>query len=222
MRILIADDDAQRADRLLSSLGGLGHSLEHVKSAVRAEAALESSAFDLVILYLGIDGSSGAELITRVRHGGAAAALLALARGTSAEERIEALDRGADDCVSAPVSTDEVVALVRVWYRRTLGAAGNIVNYGPLSIDASDGAVFLEGQPVPLSRRDLSILELLLQRKGRVVTKDHLMDRLFGWGDEVSMNCIEVSVHRLRKKIERGSVHIQTLRGQGYRLEQSN
>lgn len=166
MRILIADEDTQRADRLVSSLRGLGHELEHVDAAGRAEAAHESRAFDLVIVDLGLGAGAGAGLIARIRRHDATIALLALARGTSVDERVEALNQGADDCVSAPVSIEEVVALVRVWYRRTLGAGGNIVSYGPLSIDASDGAVFIEGQPVRMSRRDLSILEVLVQRKG--------------------------------------------------------
>lgn len=219
MRILIADDDTKRAEGLITSLCAIGHSVEHANREERVEAALEANPFDLVILHLGLGEVPGSDLVTRIRRCDAVVPLLAMARGTGAQERIEAMDQGADDCVSAPISADEVKALVRVWYRRTLGSAKTIVKHGPLSFDASDRAVYIEGEPVRLSRREVSIFEILLQRKGRVVSKDHLMDCLFEWGKEVSGNSIEVYVHRLRKKIERGCVHIETLRGQGYRLE---
>lgn len=219
MRILIADDDASRAEGLISSLCTIGHSVEHVRKEERLEPALETNPFDLVIVNLGLDGVAGPEMVTRIRCCDAIVPILAMARGPSAQERIEALDQGADDCVSAPVSTDEVMALVRVWYRRAMGSARTVVKHGRLSFDAAEREVCIEGKPIRLSRREVSVFEILLQRKGRIVSKDHLIDSLFDWGAEVSENSIEVYVHRLRKKIERGCVHIETLRGQGYRLE---
>ena len=113
----------------------------------------------------------------------------------------------------------ELEARVRALTRRGLGTASNIIKHGPLSFDATGRVAYLNEQMLELSARELSLLEVLLQRSGRLVSKDQLVERLCEWGEEVSNNAIEVYIHRLRKKIEQGPVRIATVRGLGYCLE---
>jgi two-component system OmpR family response regulator len=145
--------------------------------------------------------------------------VLILTAADSVEQRVEGLDLGADDYMAKPFSLQELEARVRALTRRGLGAASNIIRHGPLSFDATGRVAYINEQMIELSAREIGLLEVLLQRAGRLVSKDQLVERLCEWGDEVSNNAIEVYVHRLRKKIEQGSVRIATVRGLGYCLE---
>ena len=120
----------------------------------------------------------------------------------------------------AAVADEEISAeLQRALTRRGLGTASNVIKHGPLSFDATGRVAYINDQMIDLSARELSLLEVLLQRAGRLVSKDQLVERLCEWGEEVSNNAIEVYIHRLRKKIEQGPIRIATVRGLGYCLE---
>jgi DNA-binding response OmpR family regulator len=150
---------------------------------------------------------------------GSAVPVLILTAADSVEQRVKGLDLGADDYMAKPFSLQELEARVRALTRRGLGTASSIIKHGPLSFDATGRVAYLNDQMVDLSARELSLLEVLLQRSGRLVSKDQLVERLCEWGEEVSNNAIEVYIHRLRKKIEQGPVRIATVRGLGYCLE---
>ena len=219
MRILIAEDDQVLADGLLRALRGSGYAVDQVATGTEADAAVASHEFDLLILDLGLPRMSGLEVLKRLRARGSALPVLILTAADSVEQRVTGLDLGADDYMAKPFSLQELEARVRALTRRGLGTASSIIRHGPLTFDATGRVAYLDDQMVELSARELSLLEVLLQRAGRLVSKDQLVERLCEWGEEVSTNAIEVYIHRLRKKIERGPVRIATVRGLGYCLE---
>ena len=219
MRILIAEDDQVLADGLLRSLRAAGYAVDQVASGTEADAAVASHDFDLLILDLGLPRMHGLDVLRRLRARGSSMPVLILTAADSVEQRVTGLDLGADDYMAKPFSLQELEARVRALTRRGLGSASSVIKHGPLSFDATGRVAYLDDQMVELSARELSLLEVLLQRAGRLVSKDQLVERLCEWGEEVSTNAIEVYIHRLRKKIERGPVRIATVRGLGYCLE---
>ena len=145
--------------------------------------------------------------------------VLILTAGDSIEQRVKALDLGADDFMAKPFALSELEARVRALTRRGAGGGPTIIKHGPLGFDQVGRIAYLNDTMVDLSARELGLLEVLLKRSGRLVSKEQLVDHLCEWGEEVSNNAIEVYVHRLRKKLEGGGVRIATVRGLGYCLE---
>ena len=220
MRILIAEDDLVLADGLLRTLRASGSAADHVTSGAEAEAALMTSdQFDLLILDLGLPQMHGLEVLKRLRARGSSIPVLILTAADSVEERVKGLDHGADDYMAKPFSLQELEARVRALTRRGMGGATSLIKHGPLVYDQQGRVATIDGKMVELSARELGLLEVLLQRAGRLVSKDQLVERLCEWGEEVSNNAIEVYIHRLRKKIERDPIRIATVRGLGYCLE---
>ena len=219
MRILIAEDDQVLADGLLRTLRKGGYAVDAVASGSEADAALADHQFDLFILDLGLPKMHGLEVLRKLRARGTTTPVLILTAADSVEQRVKGLDLGADDYMAKPFALQELEARVRALTRRGLGSATSVIRHGPLTFDANGRVAYLNDQMVELSARELSLLEVLLQRAGRLVSKDQLVEHLCEWGEEVSNNAIEVYIHRLRKKIEQGPVRIATVRGLGYCLE---
>ncbi|GAB4205925.1 MAG: response regulator transcription factor [Tibeticola sp.] len=220
MRILIAEDDQVLADGLLRTLRASGAAVDHVADGVQADTALMThTEFDLLILDLGLPRLHGLEVLKRLRARGATVPVLILTAADSVEERVKGLDYGADDYMAKPFSLQELEARVRALVRRGMGATSALIKHGPLIYDQAGRVATIDGKMVELSARELGLLEVLLQRAGRLVSKDQLVERLCEWGEEVSNNAIEVYIHRLRKKIEKGPIRIATVRGLGYCLE---
>jgi two-component system OmpR family response regulator len=219
MRILIAEDDPLIADGLLRSLRAAGYAVDRVETGTEADAALAAHDFDLVVLDLGLPKLHGLDVLRKLRGRGSKVPVLILTAADSVEQRVKGLDLGADDYMAKPFSLQELEARVRALTRRAHGAASGIIKHGPLTFDSTGRVAYLNDQMIELSARELSLLEVLLQRSGRLVSKDQLVEHLCEWGEEVSNNAIEVYVHRLRKKIEHGPVRIATVRGLGYCLE---
>ncbi|MDH5339500.1 MAG: response regulator, partial [Rubrivivax sp.] len=195
MRILIAEDDQVLADGLLRSLRASGYACDQVSSGTEADAALASHEFDLVILDLGLPKMHGFDVLRRLRARGSSVPVLILTAADSIEQRVKGLDLGADDYMAKPFSLQELEARARALTRRGLGSASSIIKHGPLSFDATGRVAYLNDQMLELSARELSLLEVLLQRSGRLVSKDQLVERLCEWGEEVSNNAIEVYIH---------------------------
>ena len=219
MRILIAEDDQVLADGLLRTLRSNGYAVDHVASGSEADAALSTQEFDLLILDLGLPRMHGFDVLKKLRSRGSATPVLILTAADSVEQRVKGLDLGADDYMAKPFALRELEARVRALSRRGMGAASNLIKHGPLTFDATGRVAYIDEQMIELSAREIGLLEVLLQRAGRLVSKDQLVERLCEWGDEVSNNAIEVYIHRLRKKIEQGPIRIATVRGLGYCLE---
>jgi two-component system OmpR family response regulator len=162
---------------------------------------------------------NGLDVLRRLRARGSSVPVLILTAADSVEQRVKGLDLGADDYMAKPFALQELEARVRALTRRGLGTASVLIRHGPLTFDATGRVAYFDERMIDLSARELSLLEVLLQRAGRLVSKDQLVERLCEWGEEVSTNAIEVYIHRLRKKIEQGPVRIATVRGLGYCLE---
>lgn len=218
MRILIAEDDAIIADGLSRSLRQGGYAVDWARDGVDAESALLTTSYDLLILDLGLPRLSGLEVLKHLRARGSHLPVLILTALDGTGDRVRGLDLGADDYMAKPFELAELEARVRALTRRSAGTAPTI-QCGPLSYDQVGRVATLSGQSLDLSAREVGLLEILLTRMGRLVSKDQLVDQLCGWGEEVSHNAIEVYVHRLRKKLEAGGVRITTVRGLGYCLE---
>jgi two-component system OmpR family response regulator len=219
MRILLAEDDAVLADGLMHTLRQSGYAVDWVKTGAEADAALAAQAFDLVILDLGLPRLSGHEVLRRLRARGSTTPVLILTALDGIEDRVKGLDLGADDYMPKPFNLSELEARVRALIRRGLGSATTLLRHGALSFDLVGRVVAINDEAIELSARELSLLEVFMQRVGRLVSKEQLVDHLCEWGEEVSTNAIEVYVHRLRKKLEAAGVKIATVRGLGYSLE---
>jgi len=217
MRILIAEDDAIIADGLSRSLRQGGYAVDWAPNGIDADAALVTVSYDLLILDLGLPKLSGLEVLKRLRARNSQLPVLILTALDGTGDRVKGLDLGADDYMIKPFELAELEARVRALTRRSAGTTPTI-QCGSLTYDQVGRVAQIQGQPLDLSAREIGLLEVLLTRMGRLVSKGQLVDHLCGWGEEVSSNAIEVYVHRLRKKLEGAGVAINTLRGLGYLL----
>jgi two-component system, OmpR family, response regulator len=221
LRILVAEDDAILADGLMRSLRKAGHAVDWVKNGVEAESAVATGAFDLLILDLGLPKMNGLDALKCLRARGSQVPVLILTALDGVQERVRALDLGADDYLAKPFALEELEARVRALTRRSHGGTSAVLTHAQLSYDQAGKVAQINGVTVDLSAREMALLEMLLQRAGRVVNKAQLVDHLCEWGEEVSANAIEVYVHRLRRKLETGGVKIVTVRGLGYCIEKA-
>ena len=218
MRILVAEDDKIIADGLARSLKAAGYAVDVAANGLDADNALVANhTYDLVILDLGLPRLPGLEVLKRLRSRQSAVPVLVLTALDGTTDRVKGLDLGADDYMGKPFDLQELEARVRALTRRSSGTAP-LIQCGALTYDQVGRVAQLNGVGLDLSARELGLLEILLSRVGRLVSKDQLVDHLCGWGEEVSHNAIEVYIHRLRKKLEPG-VRIATVRGLGYCLE---
>ncbi len=219
MRILVAEDDAVLAEGILRSLRQSGYAVDWVKDGIDAETALVPEQFDLLILDLRLPRKSGLDVLKRLRARESRLPVLILTAMDGVEDRVRGLDAGADDYLAKPFELAEFGARVRALMRRGASGGATLLRHGALTYDQVGRVAQLNGEALELSAREVGLLEIFLQRAGRLVSKDQLVSHLCEWGDEISANAIEVYVHRLRKKLEGGGVRIVTVRGVGYSLE---
>ena len=221
MRILVAEDDAVLADGVTRTLRQSGYAVDWAKNGAEADSALEADDFDLLILDLGLPKKSGLDVLKRLRARQSRVPVLILTALDGVNDRVRGLDAGADDYLAKPFELAELEARVRALTRRGMAGGPTLLRHGALTYDQVGRVAQLNGETLELSAREVSLLEIFLQRAGRLVSKDQLVSHVCEWGEEVSPNAIEVYVHRLRKKLEPAGVHIVTVRGLGYSLEKS-
>jgi DNA-binding response OmpR family regulator len=214
MRVLVVEDDRMIAKGLHTALRQDGYAVDGVSDGRSASEALRSSKFDLVLLDLGLPGRDGLEVLRDLRRRGDATPVIIVTARDDIENRIEGLDAGADDYIVKPFDLDEVAARMRSVLRRAAGRGDPCIRHRGISLNPVTHSVERDGEPVMLSAHEFAVLEALLQRPGAVLSRAQLEDRLYGWGDSVESNAIEVYVHGLRRKL--GSDAIRTLRGVGY------
>ncbi len=219
MRILIVEDDTLLADALTRSLNQAGYAVDYVNSGEEADHILVSQTYDLLILDLGLPKLGGLEVLRRLRRRSTGVPVLILTARDALEARVEGLDLGADDYMTKPFDLPELEARVRALIRRGHFGASPQLTHGPLTLDTVVRRAGLNGKPLDLSAREISVLEILMLRANRVVSKDQLAEQLSNWEAEIGHNAVEVYVHRLRKKLEPAGVMIRTIRGLGYLLD---
>jgi two-component system, OmpR family, response regulator len=224
MRILLVEDDRELGNAVAASLSGEGYAVDWLTDGVAATTALKTATYDLVVLDLGLPKQDGLSMLRELRSRSdtqrAVPVLIATAMD-SVKDRVGGLDAGADDYLVKPFSLDELHARVRALIRRRNAVASNVITHGALAFDLQSHQATVDGAPLELSAREAAILEVLLMRVGRAVSKEQLMESLFTWDRDITLNAIEVYVHRLRKKLELAKVSVRTFRGLGYCIEKS-
>lgn len=214
MRVLIVEDDEMIAQGLQTALRRGGFAVDWMRDGSSAAAALRASAYDVILLDLGLPDRNGIEVLRELRKRGDATPVIILTARDEIQHRVAGLDAGADDYIVKPFDLDELMARVRSVLRRAAGRGDPVIQHGDLRLDPVTRTVERAGSPVGLSGHEYAVLEALLQRPGAVLSRSQLEDRLYGWDDPIGSNAVEVYIHGLRRKL--GSDVIQTLRGVGY------
>jgi two-component system, OmpR family, response regulator len=222
MRILFVEDDRELGNAVAASLTDEGYAVDWLTDGAAANTALSSASYDLVILDLGLPRLGGMAVLRDLRARSDVQKTVPVLIATAMDavkDRVEGLDAGADDYLVKPFSLDELHARVRALIRRRNAAASNVLTNGVLEFDLQSRQASAGGVQLELSSREAAILEVLLLRVGRAVNKEQLLESLYAWDSEITINAIEVYVHRLRKKLEPAGVTVRTFRGLGYCIE---
>jgi len=214
MRLLVVEDDRMIGESVRTALRQEGYAVDWVRDGADADAAMQAERYDLVLLDLGLPGKSGLELLKAARARGDAMPMLVMTARDAIGDRVTGLDAGADDYLVKPFDLDELSARVRALLRRPSGQRDSTVRHGELVLDPVRHETILAGTPVKLTAREFELLRALLQRPGVPSSRRRLEEAIYGWGDEVESNAIEVHIHALRRKL--GAGWIQTVRGVGY------
>ena len=219
MRLLLVEDTADVAEAIAASFARRGDAVDSVGTVDDAIGMLAVNDYEVVILDINLPDGEGTEVLRSLRRQRRPTPVLMLTARLAVEERVAALDIGADDYLTKPFDLRELQARVRALARRSGPDRGGIVEFGRLAIDPAGRVASCEGVPLSLTRREFSLLEALMANRARVMPKERLFDRIFSMDDEeIGLNAIETYVARLRRKLEGSGVAIRTLRGLGYQL----
>ncbi len=216
MRVLLVEDDPMIGRAVVAGLHGAGYAVDWVRDGAEAELAVGTGVYDLALLDLGLPRRDGLEILKGLRRGGEKLPILIITARDSVADRIAGLDAGADDYLVKPFDLDELLARARAVIRRQAGRSSPEISYGSLTLDPVTHIVMFQGAPVELSAREFAVLEALMKEPGAVVSREKLEDAVYGWGEEVGSNSIEVHLHHLRRKLS--PQLIRNVRGVGYRI----
>jgi DNA-binding response OmpR family regulator len=215
MYLLLVEDDLNLGSALLKLLSR-HYSVQWVRTLAAARSHFEVAAHDLMLLDLGLPDGDGLEWLRALRQAGCQTPVLILSARDALDERVTGLDTGADDYLVKPFEAEELLARIRVLLRRKAGSAGPLLTCGDLSYAPESHEFYLRGERIAVSPSERQILALLIQAGGRTVTRERLVQQLYGLGDGADSNTLEVHVYSLRKRL--GKDLIATVRGIGYRL----
>jgi len=219
MRILVVEDDTVLAAALTRAAAPAAYVVDLAQDGELANDALRTNTYDLVVLDIALPKLDGLSVLKRMRDRRSHVPVLVLTARDTLEDRVLGLDLGADDYMTKPFDLPEFEERVRALIRRGHYNAGTTMTHGRLRFDTAARRLFYGDQPIEMSARELALTELLLARQGKVVSKEQIIDQLFGFGEDVGSNAIEVYVHRVRRKLEPLGIEIRTVRGMGYLLD---
>lgn len=216
MRLLLVEDDSMIGEGVRKGLRQDGFTVDWVREGPAAELAAANDVYDLIVLDLGLPRKDGLDVLAALRRQGNSIPVLILTARDAVADRIKGLDAGADDYVLKPFDLDELAARIRALLRRRAGRADAVIEHGELTLNMSTREARHRGKELALSAREFALLEALLERPGAILSRAQLEERLYGWGEEVESNTVEVYIHSLRRKL--GADFIRNVRGVGYRV----
>ena len=216
MRVLLIEDDEMIGQSLKQALAANGWSVDWVKDGLLAQSALDDGGYACVLLDLGLPKRDGIEVLRKARSQGDRTPVLVLTARDGVDERITGLDVGADDYLVKPYEFRELLARMRAVIRRRDGSAHSIIGGTGVQLDLTTREVLVHGERSQLSAREFALLHALLERPGAILSRDQLESRMYGWGEEVSSNAVDVLIHGMRRKL--GADAIRNVRGLGWRI----
>ncbi|GAA6208358.1 response regulator transcription factor [Cognatishimia sp. WU-CL00825] len=219
MRIAVIEDNETLANAIAYRLRDRGHSADVLLDGDLAHTFLTREGADLVVLDINLPGRSGLDILRALRRRNDGTPVILLTARTETKDRVQGLDAGADDYLIKPFEMDELEARIRALSRRKELDYGEKETIGDLEFNRTARQVSAQGQPVEIPRRELAVFECLLERRGRIVSKAHLTDHIYGVGADIEETAVEPHVSRLRKRLAKFGVTIKTARGLGYMLE---
>jgi two-component system, OmpR family, response regulator QseB len=216
MRLLLVEDDAMIGEAIRAGLKRDGFTVDWVYDGESASQVLRSEEFDLLLLDLGLPRKGGLEVLTGARARGLEMPVLIITARDAVSDRVQGLDAGADDYLVKPFDLDELAARIRALLRRKSGRTASAIEHLDVALDPATHRVLRDGREIALSPKEFALLQLLMERPGTILSRARLEERLYGWGEEVESNAVEVHIHGLRRKL--GADYILNVRGVGYRV----
>ena len=216
MRVLLVEDDTMIGASVRQGLRQDGFTVDWVQDGRAAELAVENAVYDLMVLDLGLPKKEGLEVLKQLRRRGNGLPVVIVTARDAVADRVKGLDAGADDYLVKPFDLDELAARIRALLRRRSGRADPVIRYGAVTLNPATREVTCDDKPVTLSAREFALLDAFLDRPGAVLSREQLEEKLYGWGEEVQSNAVEVYIHALRRKL--GQDFIRNVRGVGYRV----
>lgn len=217
MRLLLVEDDPILGDGIRSGLMDAGYAVDWVTSGEEAQTSLKVQSYLAIVLDIRLPGISGLDVLKQIRKVKDVTPVLLLTANDRLEDKVSGLDSGADDYLIKPFDFDELLARLRAIIRRYHSRSDTTINHGNLELDPAGRTVTINGYIVDLSRREFSLLLLLLENRGKVMSRQALEDNLYAWGSDIESNALEVHIHHLRRKC--GNHLIRTVRGIGYTVD---
>lgn len=219
MRVLLIEDDRMIGEAVRRGLRDEGFSVDWIQDGAAAELAFGDAQYDAAILDLGLPGKDGLKVLADVRRGGNTLPVIVLTAKAAVPDRIRGLDSGADDYLGKPFDLNELAARLRALVRRQTGRAEPLIEHAGLVLNPATHEATLHGAALALSAREFTLLEILLARPGAVLSRGQIEDKLYGWGEEIGSNTVEVYIHLLRRKL--GQDFIRNVRGVGYTVSEA-
>ena len=214
MRLLLIEDDEILGDGIVAGMKEFSYTTDWLKDGSHVDSAVSSTEYDAIILDLNLPGQSGLTILVKIRNAGKTTPVLILTARDSLDDKVKGLDLGADDYMVKPFDLDELAARLRALIRRDHGRSHPILKHNDIEMDVAGHKVVRDEKNIELSAREFSLLQLLMENAGKVLSKRKIEDNIYAWGEEIESNSVEVHIHNLRKKI--GTDVITTIRGVGY------